>query len=57
MQKDMTKRCEEFSQKVSNVEKMFEEMSSEKKFLLELDKEKYMGDDNEVLQDFRRRFN
>lgn len=42
MQKDMTKltkKCEEFSQKVSNVEQMFEEMSSEKKFLLELDKE------------------
>lgn len=37
--KDMTKKCEEFSQKVSNVEKMFEEMSNEKKFLLELDKE------------------
>ena len=35
----MTKKCEEFSQKVSNVEKMFEEMSSEKKFLLELNKE------------------
>lgn len=39
MQKDMTKKCEEFSQKVSNVEKMFGEMSSENKFLLELDKE------------------
>lgn len=39
MTKDMTKKCEEFSQKVSNVEKMFEEMSSENKFLLELDKE------------------
>lgn len=39
MQKDMTKKCEEFSQRVSNVEEMFEEMSSEKKFLLELDKE------------------
>lgn len=39
MQKDMTKKCEEFSQKVSNVEEMLEEMSSEKKFLLELDKE------------------
>lgn len=37
--KDMTKKCEEFSQKVSNVEKMFEEMSKEKKLLLELDKE------------------
>lgn len=37
--KDTTKKCEEFSQKVSNVEKMFEEMSSEKKFLLELNKE------------------
>lgn len=35
----LTKKCEEFSQKVSNVEKMFEEMSKEKKFLLELDKE------------------
>lgn len=35
----LTKKCEEFSQKVSNVEKMFGEMSSEKKFLLELDKE------------------
>ena len=35
----MTKKCEEFSQKVSNVEKMFEEMSKEKKFHLELDKE------------------
>lgn len=42
MLKDMTKltkKCEEFSQKVSNVEKMFEEMSKEKKLLLELDKE------------------
>ena len=39
MKKDMTKKCEEFSQKVSNVEAMFEEMSKEKKFLLELDKE------------------
>lgn len=37
--KDMTKKCEEFSQKVANVEKMFEEMPSENKFLLELDKE------------------
>ena len=35
----LTKKCEEFSQKVSDVEKMFEEMSNEKKFLLELDKE------------------
>ena len=35
----LTKKCEEFSQKVSSVEKMFEEMSKEKKFLLELDKE------------------
>lgn len=35
----LTKKCEEFSKKVSNVEKMFEEMSKEKKFLLELDKE------------------
>ena len=35
----LTKKCEEFSQKVANVEKMFEEMSSEKKFLLELDRE------------------
>lgn len=39
MTKDMTKKSEEFSQKVSNVEKMFDEMSKEKKFLLELDKE------------------
>lgn len=39
MTKDMTKKCEEFSQKVSNVEKMFGEMSNENKFLLELDKE------------------
>lgn len=39
MTKDMTKKCEEFSQKVSNVEKMFGEMSKENKFLLELDKE------------------
>lgn len=37
--KDMTKKCEEFSQKVSNLEKMFGEMSKEKKLLLELDKE------------------